>query len=176
MTSFFSKIEPYISQDKIEQKIQDLGQKIAQDYAGQELICVCILKGSIIFFSDLIRAIDDDIRIDFMRISSYGNDLESSGVVQILQDLSFDIRDKHVLIVEDIVDTGNTLSALLETLRLRNPASIKLCSLLSKPSRRKKDVNIDYLGFTIDDHFVVGYGLDAAEQYRNLPFIGKLNL
>lgn len=176
MTSFFSNIEPYISQAEIEQKIQALGQKIAKDYAGQELICVCILKGSIIFFSDLIRAIDDDIRIDFMRISSYGNDLESSGVVQIIQDLSFDIREKHVLIVEDIVDTGNTLSALLETLRLRNPASIKLCSLLSKPSRRKKDVSIDYLGFTIDDHFVVGYGLDAAEQYRNLPFIGKLNL
>lgn len=175
MTSFFSNVDPYISQADIAQKIQDLGQKIAQDYAGQELICVCILKGSIIFFSDLIRAIDDDIRIDFMRISSYGNDLESSGVVQIVQDLSFDIRDKHVLIVEDIVDTGNTLSALLETLRLRNPASIKLCSLLSKPSRRKKDVTVDYLGFTIDDHFVVGYGLDAAEQYRNLPFIGKLN-
>ena len=155
-----SKIEVLISKDEIAKKIQEIGKKISADYKGQEVVCVCILKGSVIFF------------VDFIRVSSYGNQLTSSGDVKITKDLSGSIKDKHVLVIEDIVDTGITLSFLLELFQSRGPKSVKLATLLHKPANKIKDVKIDYLGFTIDNHFVVGYGLDAAEKYRNLDFVG----
>jgi hypoxanthine phosphoribosyltransferase len=167
-----SNIETLFSKETIAKRIAELGQQISKDYAGQEAICVCILKGSVIFFSDLVRAIDLPVEFDFIRASSYGNELSSSGDVKITKDLSGSINDKHVIVIEDIVDTGITLSFLLDLFKSRNPKSIKLCALLHKPANKVKDVKIDYLGFTIDNHFVVGYGLDAAEKYRNLDFVG----
>ena len=167
-----SKIEVLISKDEIAKKIQEIGKKISADYKGQEVVCVCILKGSVIFFADLVRALDLPVEFDFIRVSSYGNQLTSSGDVKITKDLSGSIKDKHVLVIEDIVDTGITLSFLLELFQSRGPKSVKLATLLHKPANKIKDVKIDYLGFTIDNHFVVGYGLDAAEKYRNLDFVG----
>ena len=138
------------------------------------LIAICILNGCFVFFADLVRHIDLPIHCDFMGLSSYGSATKSSGVVAITKDLSLPVEGRHILIVEDIIDTGLTMSYLIENLKTRRPASIKICSLLSKPSRRIVETSIDYLGFTIDDHFVVGYGLDYRQRYRNLPYIAVL--
>jgi hypoxanthine phosphoribosyltransferase len=168
------RIEVQLSAEKIAARVQELGAQISRDYAGKELVLVGVLKGSFIFMADLARAISADLRVEFLGVQSYGDETTSSGVVQITFDLTKPIDGKHVLIVEDIVDTGLTMDYLLEQMRTRHPASVKLCALLHKPSRMKKSCVIDYLGFTIPDLFVIGYGLDYAQKYRNLPYIGVL--
>ena len=155
----------------IEHRVRELGNAISRDYNQQDLLLIGILKGSVVFLADLLRRIDIDVTIDFMALSSYGASSESSGVVRILKDLNESIEERHVLIVEDIVDTGLTLNYLLELLKAHSPASINICAFLDKPSRRKVDVEVKYSGFTIADDFVVGYGLDFNEKYRNLPEI-----
>jgi hypoxanthine phosphoribosyltransferase len=154
--------------------VERLGKQISKDYAGKEIFAVGILKGAVVFFSDLVRAIDVPVQLDFMAASSYGLSTETSGTVKILKDLDFSVEGKHVLIIEDIIDSGLTLSYLLKNFKDRKPASVKLCALLDKPERRKAEVNIDYCGYSVPDEFLVGYGLDYAEKYRNLPFIGIL--
>lgn len=149
-----------------------MGAEIAADYGDKKIVLVCVLKGSFVFTADLARAIDANVQIEFLGVQSYGEGTTSSGVVKITHDLTRSIEDEHVLIVEDIVDTGLTLSHLLDLLRTRKPASLKVASLLHKPARTKIKVAVDYLGFTIEDRFVVGYGLDWAQRYRNLPYIG----
>jgi hypoxanthine phosphoribosyltransferase len=166
--------EILISQQDIAEKVKELGAIVSRDYQGKELIIIGILKGSVIFMSDLVREINIPLALDFMAVSSYGASTKSSGVVQILKDLESNISDKHVLVVEDIIDTGLTLKYLIENLQSRHPASIKICTLLNKPERRKVDVTADYNGFEIPDRFVIGYGLDYAEKYRNLPYIAIL--
>lgn len=168
------KPELLVSSDELKQRVAEMGRQIAQDYQGEPIVAVCILKGAAIFFSDLIREIDLPMSIDFMAISSYGSSTKSSGVVRINKDLDKDITGKHVLVVEDIIDSGLTLSFLRENLLTRGAKSIKICTLLDKPDRRKVDLKVDYKGFVIPDEFVVGYGLDYAEKYRNLPDIGVL--
>ena len=169
------KIKELLTAEKIAARIAELGAEITRDYEGRELVLVGVLKGSFLFMADLARAISStEVRIDFLGLASYGDETTSSGVVQITADLSKPVEGKHVLVVEDIVDTGLTMDYLMDNLRTRHPASVKLCSLLHKPSRQKKTVPIDYLGFTIPDLFVVGYGLDYAQRYRNLPYIGVL--
>jgi len=169
------KIRELYSAQTIGDRVRELGAQIAHDYAGKELVLVGVLKGSFLFVADLARAIPShDVQIDFLGLASYGNETQSSGVVQITADLTKPVDHKHVLVVEDIVDTGLTMDYLVDNLRTRHPASVKLCALLHKPSRQKKAVPIDYLGFTIPDLFVVGYGLDYAQKYRNLPYIGVL--
>src|SRR5687768_3029326 len=163
-----------LSADAIQQRVAALGQQIAADYAGKSLVLLCVLKGSFVFAADLSRAIDLPLRVEFLGVRSYGDDTRSSGVVQITLDLTRPIAGEHLVIVEDIVDTGLTLSYLREQLLARTPASVKVCALLHKPSRTVSRVQIDYLGFTVDDVFVVGYGLDHAERYRNLPYVGVL--
>jgi hypoxanthine phosphoribosyltransferase len=167
-------VSTLLSQETIADRVRALGEQIRADYEGKNMLLVCVLKGSFVFAADLARAIDLPMKIDFLGTRSYGDGTESSGVVQITHDLSRPIEDVHVLLVEDIVDSGLTIAHLLKLLRTRNPASLKVCSLLHKPSRAKIEVPIDYLGFTIEDRFVIGYGLDHAEQYRNLPYIGVL--
>lgn len=166
--------EILINEDELQKKIKELGQMITRDYAGKEPVLIGVLKGAIMFISDLIRYIDLPITIDFMAISSYGASTHSSGIVKIIKDLDHSIQDKDVLIVEDIIDSGLTLSYLRKNLIGRGPRSVKICTLLDKPERRLTDVKVDYVGFTIPDKFVVGYGLDYAEKYRNLPYIGVL--
>jgi hypoxanthine phosphoribosyltransferase len=161
-----------ITQEQIAARVRELGAQIAKDYAEKDLVLVIVLKGSFIFAADLSRAIDLPLRIDFLGVRSYGEGTESSGVVQITNDLSKPIAGADVVIVEDIVDTGLTIAHLMDLFRTRNPRSVKVCSLLHKPSRSRVQVNVDYLGFTIEDKFVVGYGLDFAEKFRNLPYIG----
>lgn len=166
-------IDIMYSVEQIQARIKELGAQITADYAGKELVLVGILKGSCVFLADLMRAIDLSLRIDFMAVSSYKDELKSTGDVEILKDLTNPIRDKHVLVIEDIVDTGLTLTRLVEILGSRGASSIKIASFLDKPEPRiKKELVIDYTGFVIPNHFVVGYGLDAAGRYRNLPFIG----
>jgi hypoxanthine phosphoribosyltransferase len=167
-------LEPMITTERIAAKVREMGAQIERDYDGKDLVMLGVLKGSYIFISDLARAIDLPLSIDFIGLSSYGEATESSGVVKITSDLSRPIEAKHVLIVEDIVDTGLTMRYLLDNLATRHPASVKLCTLLHKPSRARTKIPIDYLGFQIEDRYVVGYGLDAAEKYRNVPFIGVL--
>jgi len=157
-----------ISYESMQAKINELGQEISQDYAGKDLVIVGVLKGAVIFTSDLIRAITIPAELDFVRISSYGASTKSTGVHRVLLDLDYTLEDRHVLLVEDIVDTGLTLKFLKEYLGQRSPASLKVAALLDKPSRRKTDVSVDYLGFQVPDYFVVGNGLDYAEKYRNL--------
>jgi hypoxanthine phosphoribosyltransferase len=166
--------EILIDEATLQAKIKTLGEQICNDYAGKELMLVGVLKGAIMFMVDLARSIKLPLTLDFMAVSSYGVTTASSGVVRILKDLDTSVEGKHLLVVEDIVDSGMTLSYLVEYLLARNPASLKICALLNKPDRRTSDVAIDYLGFDIPDKFVVGYGLDYAEVYRNLPFIGVL--
>jgi hypoxanthine phosphoribosyltransferase len=161
-----------LSSEVIADRVRELGLQITHDFDGRSLVLICVLKGSIVFTADLMRAIALPLRVDFLGVRSYGEGTESSGVVQITQDLSRPIEGEDVLLVEDIVDTGLTVAHLMDLLRTRQPRSIKVCSLLHKPSRARIDVKVDYLGFTIDDRFVVGYGLDFAEKYRNLPYIG----
>ena len=164
-----------ISAAEIHKRITELGKQIGDDYAGQDLVVIAVLKGSFIFVADLVRAIPNPaVQIEFLALASYGDETKSSGVVRITADLSKPIEGKHVLIVEDIVDTGLTMTYLLENIQTRKPASVKVSALLHKPSRMQREVAIDYLGFTISDLFVVGYGLDYAQRYRNLPFIGVL--
>ena len=163
-----------IPQRELQARVAELGQEISADYEGLNPILLCVLKGGYVFLADLTRALTIEHGVDFMAVSSYGSATESSGVVRILKDLDTDITDRHLLIVEDIIDTGNTLSYLLENLRVRGPASIKICTILSKPSRREVDLQVDYVGFEVPNEFVIGYGLDYGERYRNLDFIGVL--
>ena len=167
-------LEVLLPTQKIAERVQQLGRQIERDYEGKDLVLLGVLKGSYIFISDLARSVDLPLAIDFIGLSSYGEATESSGVVKITSDLSRPIEDKHVVIVEDIVDTGLTMRYLLDNLATRHPASVKLCTLLHKPGRARTRIPIDYLGFQIEDRFVVGYGLDANEKYRNVPFIGVL--
>ena len=160
------------TEEQIREKVIELGKQIENDYKGEEILVVGILKGANMFTCDLIRQIDLDVKIDFMSVSSYGSGTESSGTVRILKDLDTDIKGRNVLIVEDIIDSGRTLSNLVKELQIREPKSLKLCTLLDKPSRRVVDVDVEYVGFEIEDKFIVGYGIDYAEKYRNLPYIG----
>ena len=166
--------EILIGTEELQAKVAELGRQISEDYRGRNPLLICLLRGAVVFLSDLIRATDIPLEMDFMAISSYGDSTESSGVVRLMMDLKSNITGRNVLIVEDIVDTGRTLAYILDNLRTRRPADVKVCALLSKPSRREIEVELDYLGFDIPDKFVVGYGLDYAENYRNLPFIGVL--
>ncbi len=161
-----------ITEEQLAQKVEELAKQIEKDYEGQSLLVVGILKGASVFVSDLIRKINLDVNIDFMSVSSYGNGTESSGTVKILKDLDVDIEGKNVLIVEDIIDSGLTLSNLVAALQTRSPKSLKICTLLDKPQRRTANIPVDYVGFVIEDKFIVGYGIDWAEKYRNLPYIG----
>lgn len=166
--------EVLFSEKELAEKVKELGEKISKDYSGEDLTVVGILKGSNIFMGDLIRKIDIPLSIDFMVVSSYGQSTESSGVVRVLKDLEHSIEGKSILIVEDIIDTGLTLDYLKENLLRRKPKSLKICTLLDKPARRKVDLKIDYTGFEIPDEFIVGYGIDYAEKYRNLPYVAIL--
>ena len=163
-----------LSAEDLSSRIAETGAKITEDYAGKEILMIGVLRGAVIFMADLARTIKVPVAIDFMAVSSYGAAMNSSGVVRIMKDLDENIEGKHILVVEDIIDSGLTLNYLLDNLKSRKPASIKLCTLLNKPERRKVKVTIDYNGFDVPDYFVVGYGLDYAEKYRNLPFIGIL--
>ena len=176
LTSEFSNpnIETLISEEQIRDRIQEIGRQITRDYAGLNPLLIGVLKGACFFLSDLMRAVDTRLSIEFMAISSYGSSTRTSGEVRIMKDLDVPIEGRHILVVEDIVDTGLTLSYLLANLKSRGAATVKLAALLDKFERRQKHVTIDYLGFKIPDEFVVGYGLDFAERYRNLPFIGVL--
>ena len=158
-----------VSNERIQARLDELAERINQDYAGKELLLVCILKGAVTVFADVLRRITIPCQIDFMAISSYGSSTKSSGVVRILKDLDHGIEGKDVLIVEDIVDSGMSMHYLLDTLKTRKPASVRLLTLLDKPDRRRVELQADYIGFTIPDEFVIGYGLDYAEKYRNLP-------
>ncbi|NLW07182.1 MAG: hypoxanthine phosphoribosyltransferase [Clostridia bacterium] len=160
-----------VSAADIRRRVKEMGRDISRDYAGKELLVVGILKGAIIFLSDLVRELSIPLQLDFMAVSSYGDDTSTSGAVRILKDLEVSVEDKHLLIVEDIVDTGLTLKYLLENLRARQPLSIRTCTLLDKPERRQVEVKVDYCGFCIPDYFVVGYGLDYSQMYRHLPDI-----
>jgi len=166
------RIATMIDAQKIQARIAELGAQITKDYEGKRLVLVCVLKGSFVFTADLARVIDRELRVEFLGVRSYGEGTSSTGVVQITQDLSKPIEGEDILIVEDIVDTGLTIAHLLELLGTRKPASLKVCALLHKPARTRVEVPIDYLGFTIEDKFVVGYGLDWSERFRNLPMIG----
>ena len=167
--------EVLVSEEQIQAKVLELGARISADYAGRQLTLVSVLKGSLPFMADLMRSITVPVRIDLMEVSSYGgSSTESSGLVRILKDLSASIADEHVLLVEDIIDTGLTLNYLVRYLRGKSPASLRICTLLDKPARRLVEIPVDYTGFTIDDRFVVGYGLDFGEFYRNLRYVGVL--
>lgn len=167
-----NKVKVMISETEVEKKVLELAEQINKDYAGKELKLICILKGSVFFTCELAKRITVPVTIDFMSVSSYGNATVSSGRVKIVKDLDESITGENVLVIEDIIDSGNTLRYLLDLLGSRGPASIKLCTLLDKPDRRVTDVHVDYVGFTIPDKFVVGYGLDFEQYYRNLPYIG----
>lgn len=162
------------SEEQLQAKIRELGAAITRDYAGKKLLMVSILKGSIMVMADLMRAVDLPLQIDFMNVSSYGAGTSTKGAVKILKDLDVDIKGMDVLIVEDILDSGVTLYNLINLLKQRNPASIEICTLFSKPARRQVEVEAKYIGFVIPDAFIVGYGLDYAEEYRNLPYVGIL--
>ncbi len=163
-----------LSEEEIAKKVAQIGAQISQDYTGKDLLIVVILKGSVIFAADLLRKITIPVNIDFIAVSSYGTGVKTSGVVKIIKDLNCSIEHKHVLIIEDILDSGKTLHHLTELLKTRNPESVQVCTLLNKPDRREEEVDVLYSGFDIPDEFVVGYGLDYAENYRNLPYIGIL--
>ena len=167
--------EILVQADDLQRRVRELGAEISEDYAGRELILICVLKGAVFFLSDLMRRIDVPCEVDFMAVASYGDATSSSGVVRILKDLDAPIEGRDVLIVEDIVDSGLTLKYLLRNLAARKPASLEVCALLTKPERRKVDVPIRYVGFEIPDRFAIGYGLDHAERYRNLPYVAALN-
>lgn len=170
------RIEELLSEEEVSKRIKELGAQISNDYAGKEIYIICILKGAVFFACDLAKRIDVPVTLDFMSVSSYGDATVSSGQVKIIKDLDEAIEGKEVIIVEDIIDTGRTLSYLIEILGRRNPAGIRLCTLLNKPDRRVADVAVDYTGFEIPDEFVVGCGLDYQQRYRNLPYIAKVIL
>jgi hypoxanthine phosphoribosyltransferase len=166
--------EILVQPDDLKQKVRDLGARISIDYAERDLLLVCVLKGAVFFLADLMRAIDIPCEVDFMAVSSYGSETDSSGVVRILKDLDRPIAGRDVLIVEDIVDSGLTLQYLMRNLGAREPASLEVCALLTKPDRRKVELPTRYVGFEIPDKFAIGYGLDVAERYRNLPYVAAL--
>ena len=170
------KISVLIGEKEVDQRIEEIGKQISEAYEGKCVHMVCILKGSVFFACELAKRITVPVTLDFMSVSSYGDDIKSSGVVKIIKDLDEPLEGKNVLIVEDIIDSGNTLHYLVEILYKRQPKDIRICTLLDKPDRRVADVHVDYTGFTIPDEFVVGYGLDYAQKYRNLPFIGAVVL
>lgn len=170
------KITVMIPEEEINKKISYLGEQISKDYKDEEVHLVCILKGASFFACELAKRITIPVSIDFMSVSSYGNDTKTSGVVKIIKDLDDSIEEKNVIVIEDIVDTGRTLSYLMELLSNRNPKSLALCTLLDKPERRTHNVHVDYTGFEVPDEFVVGYGLDYAQKYRNLPYIGVVEV
>jgi hypoxanthine phosphoribosyltransferase len=167
--------EILIDEPTLQTRIAELGEEISNDYAGKDLLLVGVLKGAVFFMADLMRALSVTCEVDFMAISSYGAETDSSGVVRILKDLDIPLQDRHVLVVEDIIDSGLTLSYLMRNLRARQPASLEVCALLTKAGRREIDVPVRYVGFEIPNKFVVGYGLDYAERYRNLRYVGVLN-
>lgn len=172
LKQYESLITPLLSEEEIDRRTRELAAQITTDYAGMELVCVGVLKGVFPFFADLVRRIDLPLRCDFLALSSYGASTKSSGVVRLTHDLSRPVNDRHVLVVEDIVDTGLTMNYLLEILRMREARSVKICTLLHKPENERVAVPLDYTGFVIPNHFVVGYGLDYDERFRNLPYIG----
>lgn len=165
-------IKVLLSEETVDERIETLGKQISEDYAGKQVHLIGILKGSVFFMCELAKRITVPVSMDFMSVSSYGDGTSSSGIIRMVKDLDETLEGKEVIVVEDIIDSGRTLSYLLETLSRRLPASMKLCTLLDKPERRVKDVKVDYVGFEIPDEFVVGYGLDYAQKYRNLPYIG----
>lgn len=165
-------IRVLISEENVDKRICEIGERISKDYEGKQVHLICVLKGGAFFMCELAKRISVPVSMDFMSVSSYGADTKSSGVVKIVKDLDEPLEGKDVLIVEDIIDSGRTLYYLIDILQKRRPESIRLCTLLDKPDRRVKEVNVDYVGFNIPDEFVVGYGLDYAQKYRNLPFIG----
>ncbi len=168
-------IEVLISEQEIENRLKEIAKQIDEDYIGKDILLICVLKGSIFVTCEIAKLLKTPVKFDFLTASSYGDDVVSSGNVRIVNDLSQDIQGKNVIIIEDIIDTGITLDSLLKILKQRNPASIEICTLLDKPSRRIKNVNVKYVGFQIEDKFVVGYGLDYMQKYRNLPYIGVIN-
>lgn len=170
------KISVMIPEEDVDKRIREIGEQISRDYAGKEVHLICVLRGGVFFMCELAKRIDVPVTLDFMSVSSYGDDTKSSGVVKIVKDLDDSIKGKHVIVVEDVIDSGRTLSYLLEMLKDREPESLRLCTLLDKPDRRVVKVNVDYTGFEIPDEFVVGYGLDYAQKYRNLPYIGIVEL
>lgn len=164
----------FFTADALQEKVKELGTRITSDYLEKNPLIIGVLKGSFVFMADLMRSINTYCDIDFMAVSSYGNGTTTTGAVRITKDLSYDVQNRHVIIIEDILDSGVTLSYLKKYIENRNPASISICTLLDKPSRRKSDIHADYVGFICPDAFIVGYGLDYAERYRNLPYIGVL--
>jgi len=167
--------EILIEEDALQRRIAELGEEVSADYAGRDLLLIGVLKGAVFFMADLMRRLTVPCEIDFMAISSYGGETDSSGVVRILKDLDMNIKGRDVLVVEDIIDSGLTLSYLMRNLRSREPATLEICALMTKPSRREIDVPVRYVGFEIPNRFVIGYGLDFGERYRNLPYVGVLN-
>ena len=165
------KLETLISEKEIAEKTKELGARISKDYAGKEVTVICVLKGGVMFMVDLVKQITVPLKMDFMVVSSYGNEFKSTGVVKIIKDLDESITNQHVLIVEDIIDSGRTLNYLINILKERSPASIEICTLLDKPEQRIAQVDVKYVGFAIENHFVLGYGLDYEQLYRNLPYI-----
>lgn len=170
------KVTVMLSETEVEKRIQELGQKISEDYAGKSVHLICVLKGSVFFTCALAKHITVPVTIDFMSCSSYGDEMESMGKVDITKDLDEPIEGRHVIVVEDIIDSGRTLSCLLALLKERHPVSLALCTLLDKPERREVEVHVEYTGFRIDNKFVVGYGLDYQQRYRNLPYVGVIEL
>lgn len=170
------RISVLLTEEEVDKRIREIGEQISKDYAGEPVHLVCVLRGGVFFLCELAKRITVPVSLDFMSVSSYGSDTKSSGVVRIVKDLDDSLKDKNVIVVEDIVDSGRTLSYLLEMLKDRGPKSMRLCTLLDKPDRRVVDVKVDYTGFQIPDEFVVGYGLDYAQKYRNLPYIGVVEL
>ena len=166
------KIKVLVSEEEVDARIEELGKKISEDYAGKQVHLICILKGGVFFMCELAKRITVPVSMDFMSVSSYGDGMKSSGIVKIAKDLDETLEGKDVIIVEYIIDSGRTLYYLMDVLQQRKPNSMKLCTLLDKPERRVVDVKVDYIGFNIPDEFVVGYGLDYAQKYRNLPYIG----
>ena len=169
------KIRVLLTEEEVNKKISEVAAQINKDYEGKEVHLICILKGGVFFTCELAKRLTIPVSLDFMSVSSYGSDTKSSGVVKIIKDLDEPLEGKNVIIVEDIIDSGRTLAYLIEVLKQRNPASIRLCTLLDKPERRVKDVKVDYVGFNIPDEFVVGYGLDYAQKYRNLDYVGIIS-
>lgn len=168
---FDKKPKILIDQDEISKRVKEMGEEISSDYKGKEIIAVSLLKGSFIFTADLVRALKIPVNVDFMTTSSYGHDKASSGIVEIISDLGADVKDKHVLIVDDIIDSGHTMKEVMEHISKRGPKSIKVSVMLDKPSRREVDISPDYVGFTIPDVFIVGYGLNYGDFHRNIPYI-----
>lgn len=168
------RIKVLLTEEEVDRRIQELGDQISSDYAGKQVHLVCVLKGGSFFMCELAKRITIPVSLDFMSVSSYGRGTESSGAIKIIKDLDEPLKDKNVIVVEDIIDSGRTLSRLLELFKNRNPESLRLCTLLDKPERRVVDVKVDYTGFCIPDQFIVGYGLDYDQRYRNLPYIGLI--